>query len=87
MLCFCARQRRRRTRLLKREQLERTTDIFITDTTMADDDTDGYEACLTDPEGKRFVGTTAKFGDNWEIIPLRPELRLGGYVHLFLGLR
>lgn len=78
------RRRRRHTRVLKREQLQQTADIFITDTTMDEDDMQGYEACLTDAEGKKFVGTTATFDQNWEIISLRPELRLGGYAGSFL---
>jgi hypothetical protein len=83
MLWVCGRQRSRRTRLLNREKLEQTTDIFITDTTMDEDDMQGYEACLTDPEDKKFVGTTATFDQNWDIIPLRPDLRLGGYTGRF----
>lgn len=33
----------------------------------------GNEACMT--EGDKFVGTTAKFGDHWEIIPLGANFR------------
>jgi hypothetical protein len=80
MLRIC---RRRPTKTWKRKELERTTDIFLTDTTMDDEDLQGYEACLTDSHGQRFVGTTAKFDAQWGIIQLRPELRLGGYT-LFL---
>ena len=80
MLCFCARHRHRRSDHLTRVELERTTDLFITDTTMDQDDLQGYETCLTDPQGKQFLGTTAKFDENWGIIPLRPGLQLGGYV-------
>ena len=64
-----------------------TTDLFIVDMSM--DAT--QEACLTD--GERFVGSTARFDEvseseaetlpqraELQIIPLRPELRLEGYI-------
>ena len=52
-------------------KLEQRTDIFV-DVVM---DTSAWinEACLT--KGDKFLGTTAKFGAGWEIIPLRPDLR------------
>jgi hypothetical protein len=67
-------QRRRRDKYSKaRRKLEQTTDIFL-ENTMDDEMTmQGNESCLT--EGDKFVGTTAKFNDEWEIVSLRPDLR------------
>lgn len=42
-----------------------------------DEDQQGNESCLT--EGDKFVGTTAKFSADWDIVSLRPDLRLTGY--------
>ena len=42
-----------------------------------DNDQQGNESCLT--EGDKFVGTTAKFNEDWDIVPLRPDLRVMGY--------
>lgn len=60
-----------------RQELERTTDVCFEEITMEpDDDGQGNESCLT--EGDKFVGTTAKFSADWDIISLRPDLRLAG---------
>lgn len=77
---FCSGDRCRRRRVPPtRQELERTTDIFFEDMTMeCDDDRQGNESCLT--EGDKFVGTTAKFNVDWDIVSLRPDLRVMGYV-------
>lgn len=86
MWWFCTAGSCRRSRLqARRRELERTTDIFFEDTVMeADNDWQGNESCLT--EGDNFVGTTAKFSVNWDIVPLRPDLRVMGYIPLPLRL-
>jgi hypothetical protein len=81
MLRFCSatRQRRRhrhiQSKILK---IERTTDVFIPDTTMEDEVWQGNEAILT--RDNQFIGTTAKFTAEGGIIPLREDLRLAGYL-------
>jgi len=55
-----------------RKELERTTDIFFSDMSNVDP-AQGDEACMTD--GDKFVATTAKFTDDWDILPLEEELR------------
>jgi hypothetical protein len=77
-MVFCGRQRRRRLQIWNRTELERTTDIFLTDTTMDDDEMQGYEVCLVDLTGQKFAATTAKFDAQWGIIPLLPHLRFSG---------
>jgi len=56
---------------LRREELERTTDIFFSD--MNDvNPAQGDEACMT--EGDNFVATTAIFDEEWQIVPLCQEM-------------
>ena len=78
-------QRRRRDKFSRaRCKLEQTTDIFL-ETPMDDELTlQGNEACLT--EGDKFVGTTAKFNDEWEIVSLRTDLRPKEYSPYLLRL-
>ena len=62
-----------------RPELERTTDIWLE--TMSDVCFQLSEDCLV--EDNKFVGTTAEFNEDWEIIPLRPDLRPKEYLNWF----
>jgi len=42
-----------------------------------DDERQENESCLTEED--KFVGTTAKFNVDWDIVSLRPDLRVMGY--------
>lgn len=69
---FRRRPCRKRTSLSCRE-LKQKTDVFLTNVTMGNDNFQGSEACLIEQD--KFVGTTAKFDDLWNIISLHPESR------------
>ena len=71
VFCQCRRPLRRHKIPTSRRDLERTTDIFLTDI-MENITLQVNEACLT--EGDKFVGCTAKFRGAWEIVQLRPDL-------------
>lgn len=63
---------RKRTSL-SRCELKQKTDVFLSNVTMGNDNFQGNEACLIEQD--KFVGTTAKFDDSWNIISLHPESR------------
>ena len=75
---FCLRRHKIPT---SRRDLERKTDIVIIDMDQPDQLL-VHESCIV--EGDRFVGCTAQFNDNGEIIPLRPDLHPRKYLPFHL---
>jgi hypothetical protein len=80
MLRFCTgkRRRRRSQKSLSKDldDIERTTDIFIPDTTMSDEFSLGLETIIID--NHQCKGTTARFNAQGDIFPLRTDLQLEG---------